>query len=109
MHLFFRSRELLRKSNPDSSNEFCHHILILRKFEYGKIWAYGKTIRLWKKNSPMEGQFDNGKSILEWKNNLIMEKQFDYGTKFDFEKKIDFEIKFPFFFCFCIHDGLTRR
>ena len=36
--------------------------------------AYGKTIRLWKNNSPIE-------------------KQFDYGTKFDFEKKVDFEIK----------------
>ena len=41
---------------------------LLRKLEYAKKWAYGKTIRL-------------------WKNNSIMEKQFDYGTKFDFEKK----------------------
>ena len=52
----------------------CHHVLILRKFEYGKKWAYGETIRLWKNNSIMEKQFDYGKTIRLWKNNSIMEQ-----------------------------------
>ena len=44
-----------------------------------KQFAYGKTIRLWKNNSPMEKQFDFGKTIRFLKNNpIIKKKKFDY-------------------------------
>ena len=76
----------------DSSNEFCHHILILRKF------AYGKKIRIWKNNSPMEKQFDYGKTIRLWKNNSIMEQNSILKTN-QFGNQI-YIFNFEFFFYF---------
>ena len=82
---FFRSRELFRKSYPDSSNEFSHHILIHRKFEpglkfaFGKKIAYGKTISIMVQISILKTNFNFEKIQLK---------------KFNFEKRLCKKVSF---------------
>ena len=66
-----------------------------------KQFAYGKTIQLWKNNSPVEKLFDYGRTIRQCENNLIFGKQFDYKNKFDYLKKSEID--------FCIHGDFNQR
>ena len=92
-----------------------------------KQFAYGKTIQLWKNNSPMEKKFAHGKkirlwkkkfaygkTIQLWKNNSPVEKLFDYGrtirqceNNLIFGKQFDYKNKFDYLkkseIDFCIH------
>ena len=100
MHLFFQISWTPSQVKPSLLK------WILSSYSYSKKIRIWKNIGLWKNNSPMEGQFDNGKSILKWKVNSKMEKQLDYGktiwlwNEIWFWKKNQFWNQISFFFFF---------
>ena len=84
---FCISRELRRKLNPESSIEFCHHVLILRKFGRGQKFAF-------EKKTPMGKQFWSWikfrfcKQILILKNKFWFWKQISIlKTNFNFKNE----------------------